>query len=54
MHLTAYLVLPVNATKGTQLVPIMEVMSSLWTTCPPGIRQIQLIPQRSCDAAGRW
>ena len=52
--LTAYLALAAKATKGTQLVPIMEVMSSLQTTCPPGIRRTQLIPQRSRDAAGRW
>lgn len=52
--LMAYLVLAAKATKETQLVPIMEVMSSPQTTCPPGIRQTQLIPQRSCDTAGRW
>lgn len=40
--LRACLVLAVKATKGTQLVPIMEVMSSLETTCPPGIRATQL------------
>lgn len=52
--LMAYLVLVAKATKGTQLVPIMEVMSSPQTTCPPGIRQTQLIPERGRDAAGRW
>ena len=52
--LMAYLVLVAKATKRTQLVPIMEVMSSPQTTCPPGIRQTQLIPQRNHDAAGRW
>lgn len=40
--LRACLVLAVKATKGTQLVPIMKVMSSLETTCPPGIRATQL------------
>lgn len=52
--LMAYLILAAKATTGTQLVPIMEVMSSPQTTCPPGIRQTQLIPQRNRDAAGRW
>lgn len=52
--LMAYLILAAKATKGTQLVPIMEVMSLSQTTCPPGIRQTQLIPQSSRGAAGRW
>lgn len=52
--LMAYLVLAGKATKGTQLVPIMEVMSSPQTTCPPGIRQTQLILERGRNAAGRW
>lgn len=52
--LMAYLVLAAKATKETQLVPIMEVMSSPQTTCPPGIRQTLLIPERGRDAAGRW
>lgn len=49
-----YLVLAGKATKGTQLVAIMELTSSPQTTCPPGIRQTQLIPERGRDAAGRW
>lgn len=52
--LRAYSILAAKATKQSQLVPIMEVMSSPQTTCPPGIRQTQLIPERGCDTAGRW
>lgn len=52
--LMTYLVLAAKAIKGTQLVPIMEVKSSPQTSCPPGIRQTQLILERGCDTAGRW